>query len=68
MDEISDLREAYRSAWLSQYTDHRPGSVMGRWKAEDEYWHRLQTRLWDVLSGFKDGDTLPALEDLRPHK
>jgi len=68
MDEISDLRELYRSAWMSEYTDHRLGSVMGRWNAEYEYWRRLQTRLWDVLHGFqKDGDTLPALEELRPH-
>ena len=66
MDEISDLREAYRSAWLSEYTDHRLGSVMGRWNAEYEYWRRLQTRMWDVLHGFKDGDTLPPLEELRP--
>jgi hexosaminidase len=68
MDEISDLRELYRSAWMSEYTDHRLGSVMGRWNAEYEYWRRLQTRLWDVLHSFrKDGDTLPALEELRPH-
>jgi hypothetical protein len=40
---------------------------MGRWNAEYEYWRRLQTRLWDVLHGFKDGDTLPTLEELRPH-
>jgi hypothetical protein len=67
MDEISDLREVYRSAWLSEYTDHRLNSVMGRWNAEYEYWRRLQNRLWDVLHGFKDGDELPALEELRPH-
>lgn len=66
MDEVSDLREAYRSAWLSEYTDHRLGSVMGRWNAEYEYWRRLQTRMWDVLHGFKDSDALPALEELRP--
>jgi len=67
MDGVLDLREAYRSAWLSEYTDHRLGSVMARWNAEHEYWRRLQTHLWDVLHGFKDGDTLPTLEELRPH-
>jgi hexosaminidase len=66
MDDISDLRGAYRSAWLSEYSDHRLDSVMGRWNAEYEYWRRLQTRMWDVLHSFKDGDTLPALEELRP--
>ena len=66
MDEISDLRGVYRSAWLAEYTDHRLRSVLGRWDAEYEYWRRLQTRLWDVIHGFKDGDTLPDLEELRP--
>ena len=66
MDEISDLREAYRSAWLAEYTDHRLRSVLGRWEAEYEYWRRLQTRLWDLIHNFKDGDTLPDLEVLRP--
>jgi hypothetical protein len=66
MDEISDLRGVYRSAWLSQYTDHRLNSVLGRWDAEYEYWRHLQTRLWEVLGSFKDGDTLPSLEEVRP--
>lgn len=66
MDEISDLRGAYRSAWLAEYTDHRLRSVLGRWDAEYEYWRRFQTRLWDVIHTFKDGDTLPGLEELRP--
>ncbi|HVP48143.1 MAG TPA: beta-N-acetylhexosaminidase [Bryobacteraceae bacterium] len=66
MDEISDLRGVYRSAWLAEYTDHRLRSVLGRWEAEYEYWRRFQTRLWDLIHKFKDGDTLPDLEDLRP--
>lgn len=66
MDEISDLRDIYRSAWLKEYTSHRLNSVLGRWEAEYEYWRRFQTRLWDLLHSFKDGDSLPALEDLRP--
>jgi hypothetical protein len=66
MDEISDLRGKYRSAWLAEYTDHRLQSVLGRWDAEYEYWRRLQTRLWDLIHSFKDGDMLPDLEQLRP--
>lgn len=66
MDEISDLRGTYRSAWLAEYTDHRLQSVLGRWDAEYEYWRRLQTRLWDLIHSFRDGDTLPDLEQLRP--
>lgn len=49
-----------------EYTDHRVLSVLGRWKAEYEYWRRLQTRLWDAIHAFKDGDRLPDLEELRP--
>jgi hypothetical protein len=66
MDEISDLRGVYRSAWLGEYTDHRLRSVLGRWEAEYEYWRRFQTRLWDLIHKFKDGDPLPDLEELRP--
>jgi len=66
MDEVSDLQEAYRTAWLNEYTNHRLRSVMGRWNAEYEYWRRLQVRMWDVLHAFKDGDTLPSIEELRP--
>jgi hypothetical protein len=66
MDEISDLRGVYRSAWLTEYTEHRLQSVLGRWDAEYEYWRRLQGRLWDVMHTFKEGDTLPSLEELRP--
>jgi hypothetical protein len=66
MDEVSDLRGVYRSAWLAEYTDHRLQSVLGRWDAEYEYWRRLQTRLWDLIHSFKDGDTLPGLEQVRP--
>jgi hypothetical protein len=66
MDEISDLRGTYTSAWRAEYTGHRLRSVLGRWEAEYEYWRRLQTRLWDLIHGFKEGDTLPDLEELRP--
>jgi hypothetical protein len=66
MDEIADLRPVHRSLWLSEYADHRLNSVLGRWDAEYEYWRRLQTRLWKVLRDYKEGDTLPRLEELRP--
>jgi hexosaminidase len=66
MDEISDLRGVYQSAWLAEYTEHRLQSVLGRWDAEYEYWRRFQTRLWDLLQNFKDGDNLPSLDELRP--
>ncbi|PYV21941.1 MAG: hypothetical protein DMG24_18180 [Acidobacteria bacterium] len=66
MDAVATLRERYRSAWHDEYTDYRLGTVLGRWDAEYEYWRRFQARLLDVFGGFKDGDTLPSLEELRP--
>jgi hypothetical protein len=65
MDECTALREAYREAWLKEYTPWRLGSALGRWDAEYEYWRRLQTRIWETLDGFKDGEEIPSLESLR---
>jgi len=66
MDAITGLREDYRSAWRQQYTDYRLGTELGRWDTEYEFWRRFQARLWEAVNNFKDGDTLPTLEDLRP--
>ena len=64
MDEIALLRESYKRAWLSQYTEYRLHTALGRWNAEYEYWRRAQTQFADLLSGFHDHDALPALENL----
>ena len=66
MDAITALREDYRSAWRQEYTDYRLGTELGRWDTEYEFWRRFQARLWEAVNNFKDGDTLPTLEDLRP--
>lgn len=68
MDDATTLREAYREAWLKEYTPWRLGSALGRWDAEYEYWRRLQARIWEALDGFKDGDEFPSLESLRSRK
>jgi hypothetical protein len=68
MDESTALREAYREAWLKEYTPWRLGSALGRWDAEYEYWRRLQVRIWETLDGFKDGEEFPSLESLRSGK
>jgi hypothetical protein len=65
MDEATTLREAYREAWLKEYTPWRLGSALGRWDAEYEYWRRLQARIWETLREFKDGGELPSLGSLR---
>lgn len=67
MDAVTTLRGTYRSAWLDEYTDDCLGAELGRWDAESEYWRRFQARLTDVTQNFKKGDTLPALDELRPH-
>jgi hexosaminidase len=68
MDECTALREAYREAWLKEYTPWRLGSALGRWDAEYEYWRRLQARIWETLDGFQDGEEFPSLESLRKGK
>ncbi len=62
MDAITELREVYRSAWLSEYTPYRLASALGRWDAEYEYWRKLQARLQAFSNSFRDGDALPPLE------
>jgi hexosaminidase len=67
LDAITTMREKYRSAWGDQYADYRLGVELGRWQLEYEYWAHFQMRLEDLFSTFKNGDTLPSLEELRPH-
>jgi hypothetical protein len=67
MDMLTTAREMYRSAWRDEYTDYRLGVELRRWDLEYEYWARFQTRLEDLFRTFKEGDTLPTLEELWPH-
>lgn len=62
MDAITELKGPYRRAWLSQYTDYRLGTALGRWNAEYEYWRRAQARFQELQAHFRDGDRLPSLE------
>jgi len=62
MDAISELRGAYRSEWLEEYTPYRLPSALGRWDAEYEYWRQLQARLHAFSDASHEGDTLPPLE------
>jgi hypothetical protein len=67
LDMLTMTRELYRSGWLDEYTHYRLAFELGRWDLEYAYWSHLQYRLNGVFRGFKDGDTLPSLDDLRPH-
>jgi len=68
MDAISELRAAYRSEWLAEYTPYRLESALGRWDAEFEYWRRLQARLEAFSQSSREGDTLPSLESIALQK
>jgi hexosaminidase len=64
MDAVTQLREAYREAWLSQYTSYRLGTALGRWAAEYEYWRRAQARFETFADDYHDGQPLPPLREV----
>ena len=66
MDWSMQLRDMYAAAWKQEYTDWRLGTALGRWDAEFEYWRRLQARLWDLGRTYRQGGTLPPLDEVRP--
>jgi hexosaminidase len=64
MDAVTQLREPYREAWLSQYTGYRLGTALGRWDAEYEYWRRAQTRFETFAGDYRAGEPLPTIRDV----
>lgn len=64
MDRITDLRPAYRAAWLQEYTPYRLGSALGRWDAEYQYWRGVQQKLQEFDDSSHAGDILPPLEKI----
>lgn len=64
MDAASELREAYRAAWLAEYAPYRMPAALGRWDAEYQYWLRLQNRFRNATRGLKEGNNLPPLESV----
>jgi hypothetical protein len=62
MEAIGELREDYRSAWLSEYTPYRLATALGRWDGEFQYWRAMQERLRAFSRTRKDGDPLPPLQ------
>jgi hypothetical protein len=64
---ISELREQYREAWLSEATPFRLQSALYRWDAEWDYWTAVQRLLvQQVFQGWKEGEPFPSLEAIRP--
>jgi hexosaminidase len=64
MDRITDLKPAYRAAWLQEYTPYRLGSALGRWDAEYQYWRGVQEKLQEFDDSSHAGDILPPLEKI----
>ena len=64
MDAASELHDAFRDAWLLEYTPYRLRAALGRWDAEYQYWLRLQNRFRHSTTGLKEGDHLPSLESI----
>jgi hypothetical protein len=62
-EEIGELREHYRKAWLAQYTPFRLTPALARWDLELQYWLRLQTWFADYIQNFRDGGALPSIGD-----
>ena len=62
METISELRDDYRSAWLSEYTPYRLATALGRWDGEYQYWRAMQERLRAFSRSWKEGETLPPLQ------
>jgi hypothetical protein len=62
MDEVTELREVYRTAWLAEYTPYRLGASLGKFDREYLYWYEFSRWLRRIENGFRDGDALPPLE------
>ena len=67
MKATASLRDQYQAAWRQEYTNYALGVILAHFDAELEFWRQFAQRLWDTANTFKDGDTLPTLEELRPH-
>jgi hypothetical protein len=66
---ISELREQYREAWLSEATPFRLQSALYRWDAEWDYWTAVQRLVVQkVLHSWKEGEPFPPIDVIRPSK
>lgn len=64
MEMITELKEEYRLAWLSEYTPYRLATQLGRWDGEFQYWRAMQERLRAFSRIRKDGEPLPPLNSV----
>lgn len=64
MDAASEIKDAYRHAWLAEYAPYRLPAALGRWDNEYSYWLRLQNGFRTATSGLKEGSSLPPLNSV----
>lgn len=64
MDEITDMKPAYRVEWLEEYKPYRLGAALGRWDAEYQYWRGVYDKLTEFSDSTKTGDPLPPLDQV----
>ena len=64
MDRITGLEPSYRAEWLEEYAPYRLGAALGRWDAEYQYWRAAHEKLRHFNECTRQGDRLPALDQL----
>jgi hexosaminidase len=64
MDAITGLRPHYEKAWLAEYSSYRMENALGRWDAEYQALHRLQTRLQSYPDHHRPGAALPSFQSI----
>jgi hypothetical protein len=62
MDVIEETREAFRKAWLNEYTPFRLGIALGKFDNEFQYWLKVQQRVLSL--SFREGEQLPSIESV----
>jgi hypothetical protein len=64
LDEITELREAFRQCWLDEYEPFRLGLATSKYDAEFQFWWKAQKGIQDIARRFQQGDALPALDSV----
>jgi hypothetical protein len=64
MDAISELKRAFREAWLAEYTPYRLDAALGWFDGEFEYWRRLAANFRVFNDTYREGSPFPPLESI----
>ncbi len=64
MDDIMEVKEMFKKAYLNEYEPFRLGIAMGKFDYEFQFWLRLQRRLWTAKQHYFDKGTLPPFESI----